>query len=114
MGHYTVVATFGGRAALAAARALFFCKGRSPSDPQGLSLPSAGEFFGCRRVYMLLLGDLAETSDRPERAAHPPAFALSGPYIRYLLAFRQPAPAGIHARMEPRSASCLTLPAKLA
>ena len=43
--------------------------------------------FGCRRIYMPLLGDLAETSDRPGRAAHPPAFALSGPYIRYLLAF---------------------------
>jgi hypothetical protein len=27
--------------------------------------------------------------------------------------FRQPAPADIHVRMEPRSASCLTLPANL-
>jgi hypothetical protein len=28
--------------------------------------------------------------------------------------FRQTAPAGVHARMEPRSASCLSLSAKLA
>jgi hypothetical protein len=82
-GHYTTVATFGGDSSLAAAGPLFFLQGAGPFRSSRFIAA-----FG-RRSLLAAAGSICPCwgTLSPGRAAHPPAFALSGPYIRYLLAF---------------------------
>ena len=70
-------------ALLAAAKPLFFLQGASPFRSSRFTAA-----FG-RRSLLAAAGSICPCwgTLSPGRAAHPPAFALSGPLIRYLLAF---------------------------
>ena len=71
-----------------------------------LSLHGAG---GGAPITAALYGGLRPPGGRPI----PLLRAFLGRKSDIYWIFRQPAPADIHVRMEPRSASCLTLPANL-
>ena len=76
-------AAFGRRSLLTAARPLVFLQGAGPFRSSRFIATFGGRTSSAAAELLCpCWGTLS-----PGRAAHPPAFALSGPYIRYLLAF---------------------------